>query len=339
MPRRRLLFTQGDPAGIGPEVLLRAAGDLPEGVEPILLIENAALEALRHSPLGDDSSAPWQRLVTLDEGALDETSALAPGDIGIIDPSRDREWSQRRVELGMPAAADARGALAALDLGARLVQGGWGDALVTAPINKAEIAHHVDASFLGHTDYLAQRAGLERYGRDYLMAFIAPDLRVALLSTHVSLSRAIDGVTQQAVADAIACLSRHTRGRIVVAALDPHVGEGGLMGTRDDAELRPAVERMRQLGVDVSGPESADSLFARVRRGAYDWVLALYHDQGLIAVKTAAFGEATNWTVGLPYLRTSVDHGTAYDIAGRGLADASSLRAVIGTTVRLLAEG
>ncbi len=331
MTRRRLIFTQGDPAGIGPEILLRAAGDLPVEVEPTLLIEAAALDALRQSPLGQDPTIPWQRLVT-----VEAPTSIDAGQIAIIDPSRNQSWSQRSVTLGAPNAADARGALAALDLGAHFVEDGHGDALVTAPINKAEIARHVDPSFRGHTDHLAQQAGLERYGRDYLMAFIAPDLRVALLSTHVSLSRAIEGVTQEAVAEAIACLARHTSGRIVVAALDPHVGEGGLMGTCDDAQVRPAVERMRKSGVDVSGPESADSLFARVRQGAYEWVLALYHDQGLIAVKTAAFGDATNWTVGLPYLRTSVDHGTAYDIAGRGVADPSSLHAVINTTLKLL---
>ena len=121
--------------------------------------------------------------------------------------------------------------------------------------------------------------------------------------------------------EALTCLHRHTGGRIALAGLNPHAGESGFIGHEDAAILAPAVEDARAQGIDVSGPESPDSVFGRARTGAFDWVLALYHDQGLIAVKTAARGEATNWTLGLPFLRTSVDHGTAFDIAGRGRAE------------------
>jgi 4-hydroxy-L-threonine phosphate dehydrogenase PdxA len=121
-----------------------------------------------------------------------------------------------------------------------------------------------------------------------------------------------------------------------VAGLNPHAGEGGLLGAEDDRELIPAVATARDEGIDAHGPLPADSLFARARQGAFDWVLALYHDQGLIAVKTAAFGLATNWTVGLPFLRTSVDHGTAFDIAGQGKADPRPLEHVVETTLGLL---
>ena len=180
--------------------------------------------------------------------------------------------------------------------------------------------------------------GLVRYGRDYLMAFLAGDLRVALLSTHLPLRAALESIDQASVVDALVCLDRHAGGRIALAGLNPHAGEGGLLGSEDAEILRPAVDEARAKGVDVSGPFSADSLFARAARGAFDWVLALYHDQGLIAVKTTAFGEATNWTLGLPYLRTSVDHGTAFDIAGMGVADAGSLGAVIATTLDLIRD-
>jgi 4-hydroxythreonine-4-phosphate dehydrogenase len=226
--------------------------------------------------------------------------------------------------------------MAALDAGIALVQGGAADALVTAPVAKSSIATHHLPGFKGHTDYLAEAAGLERYGRDYLMAFLAPELQVALLSVHLPLVDAIRGITGEAVDAALACLDAHAGGKIALAGLNPHAGEGGLLGKEDGETLAPAVARNRERGIDVHGPESADSLFARARGGEFDWVLALYHDQGLIAVKTAAFGLATNWTLGLPFLRTSVDHGTAFGIAGRGIADERPLAHVIETTLGLI---
>ena len=205
------------------------------------------------------------------------------------------------------------------------------------PVSKASIARHVLPGFVGHTDYLAERCGLERYGRDYLMAFLSPDLQVALLTVHVPLRRALAELTQEQIVEALLCLDRHAGGRIAVAGVDPHAGEEGLLGEDDQRVVNPAVERARERGIDAHGAESADSLFARARRGEFDWVLALYHDQGLIAVKTACFGTAANWTLGLPVLRTSVDHGTAFAIAGRGLADPSPLAAVLATTQALAA--
>jgi 4-hydroxythreonine-4-phosphate dehydrogenase len=250
----------------------------------------------------------------------------------VIDPVGE----PRALDLGSSGAADAAGAMAALDLGIELTRLGISDALVTAPVSKHSIARHVLPGFRGHTDYLATACGLERYGRDYLMAFLSPDLRVALLSTHVSLVRAIAAIDEASIGEAMDCLARHASGRIAVAALNPHAGEGGLMGSEDDAVLRPAVAAARQRGIDAYGPESADSLFARARRGEFDWVLALYHDQGLIAVKTAAFGTATNWTVGLPFVRTSVDHGTAFPLAGSGRVEVEPMRRVVATTLDLI---
>ena len=308
------------------------------------IIERAALEARR----GVLPSIPWQRLSFLDPSLVESGFAEVPSDprrITVIDPV----GSERVVTPGSPTPEDARGAIAALDLGVRMARGGLVDALVTAPLSKIVIARHLLPDFRGHTDYLASAAGLERYGRDYLMAFLAPDLRVALLSTHLPLSEALAAVNRQSVLEALRCLHRHSclhrqsvhlqaGGRIAVAGLNPHAGEEGLLGREEDDHIRPAVAAARREGIDAHGPESPDSLFARARRGEFDWVLALYHDQGLIAVKTAAFGAMTNLTLGLPFLRTSVDHGTAYAIAGRGLADAAPLKAVVKTTLRLLSE-
>jgi 4-hydroxythreonine-4-phosphate dehydrogenase len=339
----RLALTQGDPAGIGPEILLKVlAAPAPGGGgdrcgwRPLLVAERAALAPLR--PVLPD--APWDRMRDLSgmpESAAELDGLAGDGCVPLLDPV----GSRRTVTPGTSGPADAAGAIAALDAGLALVRRGVADALVTAPVSKESIARHLLPDFRGHTDYLAAACGLERYGRDYLMAFLAPDLQVALLTVHLPLAGALAVAREpQALDEALACLGRHGGGgRIALAGLNPHAGEGGLLGAEDAAVLAPAVERARRRGLDVHGPESADSLFARARRGEFDWVLALYHDQGLIAVKTAAFGLATNWTLGLPILRTSVDHGTAFPLAGRGIADARPLAAVVATTLLLAAGG
>ena len=327
-----LALTQGDPAGIGPEILLKLlSGSSAAGWIPLVIAERAALEALR--PVLPN--APWDRLQYLSGLPTREQLSGLGETIAVLDPVRDE---RREIAFGHSQAADAAGALAALDAGIGLARTGVADAIVTAPVAKSSIAKHVRSDFRGHTDYLAEACGLERYGRDYLMAFLAPELQVALLTVHVPLREAIEAVTPEAVLEALGCLDRHAGGRIALAGLNPHAGEGGLLGGEEEALLGPTVSQARGQGLDVHGPESADSLFARARQGEFDWVLALYHDQGLIAVKTASFGLATNWTVGLPFLRTSVDHGTAFGIAGLGRADAEPLARVVETTLDLIAK-
>ena len=325
-------ISQGDPAGIGPEIVLKALAAPPAETFPRCLVvaERAALEAAAASL----ARAPVERLVYLGARPTRAAVEALPADaIPVFDPVGER----RRVELGRSGPADAGGALACLDAALELALAGEVDALVTAPVSKSSIARQRLPGFVGHTDYLAARCGLERYGRDYLMAFLAPDLQVALLTVHLPLRRALAELAGEQIVDALACLDRHAGGRIAVAGVDPHAGEEGLLGDDDLRIVTPAVAAARALGVDAHGAESADSLFARARRGEFDWVLALYHDQGLIAVKTASFGAATNWTLGLPVLRTSVDHGTAFAIAGRGIADAGPLAAVLVTTRQLAA--
>ena len=339
--RRPLLaLTQGDPAGIGPEILLKLLRQSP-ALPPctlLLVAERAALEAVR----GTVPRLAWERFHFLPgvPGTREELAEFEAreGKVLILDPVAE----PRRVNPGESGPGDAAGALAALDVGIALAHSRIADALITAPLSKASIARCQHPGFTGHTEYLAAAVGLERYGRDYLMAFLAPDLKVALLSTHLPLRSALDQVHREGVLDALRCLERHaalgspSAGRIAVAGLNPHAGEGGLLGEEDDHELTPAVATAQDEGIDAYGPLPADSLFSRAREGAFDWVLALYHDQGLIAVKTAAFGLATNWTVGLPFLRTSVDHGTAFDIAGQGKADSRPLENVVRTTLGLL---
>jgi 4-hydroxythreonine-4-phosphate dehydrogenase len=287
-------------------------------------------------------------VVVAERAALERYASLVPGfDVAALTELTDGGAATarlvdpvaraRRIVPGQPSPADAEGAMAALQRGVELMNAGRGDALVTLPVSKAEIARHVDPSFRGHTDWLADAAGLTAYGRDYLMTFLAADLQVALLSTHLPLREAIESLDAATILDALRCLHRNAGGRVAVAGLNPHAGEQGLLGSEDEAIVRPAVERARAEGIDASGPWSPDSLFARARRGEFEWVLALYHDQGLIAIKTASFGSAANWTLGLPWIRTSVDHGTAYDLAGTGRADLEPLRHVVATTLALLA--
>ena len=325
-----LALTQGDPAGIGPEVLLKmlAQPPRPRAWRPLLLAERAAFKAVP-----DAIRIPVEtRLVELHRDWNRESIEALPAEsIAFLDPVDQ----PRPVIPGTSTAADAAGALAALDLAIEAVQSDRADAVVTLPVSKESIARHCLPGFLGHTEYLAAAAGLDDYGRDYLMTFLSPDLRVALLSTHVPLARAIEDLSTSRIVEALELLHRETHARIAVAGLNPHAGEGGLIGLEDDEIIVPAVAAARRSGIDAHGPESADSLFARARKGEFEWVLALYHDQGLIAVKTAAFGTATNWTLGLPFLRTSVDHGTAFALAGRGIADEAPLRAVVETTLDL----
>ena len=324
-----LALTQGDPAGIGPELLLRVATSRPGGSRLLLVAEAAALGA---SAAALGLGRPWEGALLEAPPDREALAALETGGFAVYDPVGEA----RSVELGESRAADAVGALACLDAAVDLALDGVVDAVVTAPVSKESIARHLRPDFRGHTDYLAARCGLRRYGAEYLMAFLTPELQVALLTTHLPLASAVAALDRGSLVDAIACLDRHAGGRIAVAGLNPHAGEGGLLGSEDDEIVAPAVAECRSRGIDVHGPYASDSLFARARRGEFDWVLALYHDQGLIPVKTLAFGTGTNWTLGLPILRTSVDHGTAFDLAGTGRADPTPLQNVLQTTTHLI---
>jgi len=326
-----LALTQGDPAGVGPEIVAKLLADPGHSPvwRPLVIAERAALESLANEvlePIRD-------RLEYLtDLPTTEALSSLADDRIPVFDPVQER----RLVHPGRSQAGDAVGAVAAIDAAIDLALSGVVDAVVTAPISKISIARHHLADFRGHTDYLATRSGLSEYGRDYLMTFLTPDLQVALLTTHLPLVRAIGDIDSRKLLSALSLLQRCAGGRIALAGINPHAGEDGLLGAEDEQILVPAVHKARASGIDVVGPESADSLFARARQGDFDWVLALYHDQGLIAVKTAWFGRSTNWTLGLPFLRTSVDHGTAFSLAGGNRANARPLKTVVEATLKLL---
>ena len=235
------------------------------------------------------------------------------------------------VRYGEISADYGRIALNAIDEAITAIERGECSALVTAPIHKQSIAL-AGSPHPGHTELLAARAGLKRYAYDYAMYFDSPRLKTVLLSVHVPLREALALIDAEAIAGLAALMSREytrlygTPPRIAVAGVNPHAGEGGKFGGEETIIAR-GVEQAA--GLQVTGPHPPDTVFLSAANGRYDVVLAMYHDQGLIPVKTLAFEQSVNVTIGLPYLRVSVDHGTAFDIAGKGLADAAPMRYAI----------
>jgi 4-phospho-D-threonate 3-dehydrogenase / 4-phospho-D-erythronate 3-dehydrogenase len=310
----------GDFTGIGPEVTLKAlAAELTLDDTRYLLIGDADLtrrlndQIGLHLPLGDFEGNDQ------------------PGKIFLFNPLSD-SLPENLVE-GSPAAA--RAAVAWLHEGATRCLRHELDALVTAPVNKKSIIHS-GHPFIGQTEFLSEIAGTERTA----MMLLGHDeagrwLRVALATTHVPLKLVSEQLTRAKVELAIelaadACRQLELpRARVGVCGLNPHAGEGGELGDEEQTCIGPAVLAMQRQGIDAAGPLSADALFHQAFHGEYDAVVAMYHDQGLVPLKTVAFDNGVNWTLGLPFIRTSPDHGTAYDIAGQGKADPSSMRAAI----------
>jgi len=297
----RLALTLGDPAGIGPEVVLRAlaASDRP------------AASMVLYGPL----SSLKDRARRFDLRLPEELGAEVV-DIPLGGP----------VALGRTSAAGGRAAALAVLRAVDDAKAGRVDAIVTAPLNK-ESLHAAGYPWPGHTEMLAEAAGTA----DVAMMFVGGSLRVALLTIHRSLRSVPDAVTPAEVRRVVRLVHRElprfgtARRRIAVCGLNPHAGEGGLFGNEERDVIGPALESLRGEGILVSGPYPADSLFVRASRGEFDAVVAGYHDQGLIPVKLLAFGHAVNVTLGLPFVRTSVDHGTGFDIVEKGTADGQSL--------------
>ncbi len=208
------------------------------------------------------------------------------------------------------------------------------NAIVTLPINK-EAIKLAGFNFPGHTEYLAYSFQV----KNFAMMLANQKLKVVLLTTHLPLKEVPEKVKKEAVLEKLLLIKRALpSSRIAVCGLNPHAGEGGLFGREEVEEISPAVEEARSLGIKVFGPFPADTLFGRALRGEFDVVLAMYHDQGLIPVKLTGFGKSVNVTLGLPVVRTSVDHGTAYDIAGKGIADTGSFREAVKLALELLSQ-
>lgn len=320
-------ITCGDPAGIGPEISVRAAirSEVLTICRPILIGDPLCLRAWA-SRLGFHSALP---LLAPDD------EAPAQVDSPLILPPATLTAPEDPIEMGLEQAAGGLAAAAAITTAVERCLAGRLDAMATAPISKTSLAL-AGIPFPGHTEFLAHLTACE----DYAMTFIAPRLRVALLTTHVSLA-SVPGLVRQADLERlIRLVDRELRRygvdppRLALAGINPHAGEGGLFGDEEQREMAPAISRCRAEGIDINGPFPGDTVFVRAARGEFDLVISCYHDQGLIPIKCLSFGEAVNVTLGLPIIRTSVDHGTAFDIAGKGIADESSMVAAI----RLAAE-
>ena len=241
-----------------------------------------------------------------------------------------------RFKPGVLSADAGRVALAAVERAAADALAGRLDAIATGPMNKQALKL-AGSNWLGHTELLSHLTG----SREVAMMFYSPRLSVVLATVHVPLSVVPQLLTQARIEAVLSLAAAElprfgvAEPRLAVAGLNPHAGEGGLLGNEDCDVLAPAVESARQRGIDVVGPLPADTVFRQAVEGCFDVVIACYHDQGLIPIKLAAFGEAVNVTLGLPIIRTSVDHGTAFDIAGRGVADETSLIKAVELAVRL----
>jgi 4-hydroxythreonine-4-phosphate dehydrogenase len=307
----RLALTVGDPAGIGPEIVLKALAAPERPDVPVIV----------YGPM---------------ESLLDRAHRFGlrmPQDLGarVVDVA-----AADAVPLGRTSPAGGQVAAQATLRAAKDALDGRVDAVVTAPLNK-ESLHAAGYSWPGHTEMLAQAAGTP----DVAMMFVGGGLRVALLTIHRSLRSVPDALTRDEVVRVIRLVHRElprfraAQRRIALCALNPHAGEGGLFGEEERDVLQPAVASLRAEGIEVSGPWPADTLFVRAARGEFDAVVANYHDQGLIPVKLAAFGHAVNVTLGLPFVRTSVDHGTGFDIVEKGVADGGSLVEAMKAAVEL----
>ncbi len=323
-----IAISMGDPAGIGPEIVSQVFRRRPEWSRHCVVFGDVA--CMRRAA---EVTGGLQPLAVLEQPA--DALAVPAGCI----PVCPVESLPQVLAWGQIHAAAGRVAAQAIERGARAALSGEVAALVTAPIHKEALAA-AGIAHPGHTEYLqalaADHLGVSVQQLPVRMMLSSPVLNTVLVSIHVSLREAIERVTVPNVLETVRIAHRHwtavrrqSRCRIAVAGLNPHAGEGGLFGREEIDIIAPAVACARQEGMDVQGPFAPDTVYMKAREGAFDVVIAMYHDQGLIPVKYLGLEHGVNTTLGLPFVRTSPDHGTAFDIAGTGRADPSSLIAAI----------
>lgn len=318
----RLWVTTGEPAGVGPELVLDFARN-PIDAELVVVADPGLLRE-RANRLGINPTIEiWRSGVT----ATPAAGRLWVSPVPLQAPSHP----------GVLTTANAPYVLEMLRVAMDACLKGDADGMVTGPVHKGVIAD-AGYSFIGHTEYLAKRCG----GTPVMM-LVAGHLRVALATTHIPLREVADAITQQGLMTALGILNHDLRKRfgiqqprIRVCGLNPHAGEGGHLGDEERIVIAPAIAAAAAGGIDVAGPFAADTLLTPARWSETDVVLAMYHDQGLTPLKYAGFGHAVNVTLGLPIIRTSVDHGTALDLAGTGGASPSSLRAAAELAARMV---
>ncbi|MDH4192944.1 MAG: 4-hydroxythreonine-4-phosphate dehydrogenase PdxA [Nitrospirota bacterium] len=326
-----LAITMGDPAGIGPEIIVKAL-QLPKVwrvCRPLVIGSRTILEftaqglgaSLALVPVGGHESSSNPRI-------------FRRGSLPVLDPF---SGSIRPIRVGRVTARSGNMAVTCIQTAVRLAQAGCVQGIVTAPINKHAI-HLAGHTYPGHTEMLADLTNAKESG----MMIVGGPLKILFATTHLALREVPNVLTPTTILRAIRLahegLTRFfhiQKPRIGVAGLNPHAGENGLFGDEEARLIRPAIQQAHKQGMTCTGPHPADTLFGKAVRGSFDGIVALYHDQGLIPLKTVAFGHCVNITVGLPIIRTSVDHGTAYDIAGQGTADPTSLVEAIEMAAQL----
>lgn len=325
--RPLIAITMGDPCGIGPEIIVRALlnSAVHSCCSPIVLGDRRALEraiALLGANL---------KLITLLDDELPEKIPAGSVFLKEITTLADAD-----MVYGQPTSAAGDAAFLYITAAASLCMNGTVAAMVTAPINKAAM-NRAGHNYPGHTELLAELTGTE----EFVMMLAGTRLRVALVTIHEAISAVPELITYAKVLSTIMTTHRDVarffcqNPRIAVLSLNPHAGEGEMFGDHESRVILPAIDEARRRGINATGPHSADTLFHFAARGEYDAVVCMYHDQGLIPLKLLHFDDGVNITLGLPIIRTSVDHGTAYNIAGKGIASAESLRAAILTAAKM----
>ncbi len=323
-PLPRLLITLGDVAGVGPEIVARAWPQLPALCRPVVVGDPAWLRR------GLELTATHARVAVVT--SVEQVEATA----GVVPCLKATEQNLSAVQSGQVTAEAGRAAYDFLCAAIDRTLAGEADGIVTAPLHK-EGLHAAGLHYPGHTEILAERTGTKQfamvlYGDGLAVAHVTLHMALRDVFAHLSLERVVERIH---LLDGLLPRLIDRRPRIAVAALNPHASDGGLFGREEADLIAPAVRRARDEGVDAAGPFPADTLFVRAHKGEFDGVVAMYHDEGHIAMKLRSGMRCVNITAGLPIVRTSVAHGTAYDIAGKGLADAGSLVEAVAAAARL----
>jgi 4-hydroxythreonine-4-phosphate dehydrogenase len=319
-----LLITLGDVAGVGPEIVARAWPQLPALCRPVVVGDPAWLRR------GLELTATHARVAVVT--SVEQVEATA----GVVPCLKATEQNLSAVQSGQVTAEAGRAAYDFLCAAIDRTLAGEADGIVTAPLHK-EGLHAAGLHYPGHTEILAERTGTKQfamvlYGDGLAVAHVTLHMALRDVFAHLSLERVVERIH---LLDGLLPRLIDRRPRIAVAALNPHASDGGLFGREEADLIAPAVRRARDEGVDAAGPFPADTLFVRAHKGEFDGVVAMYHDEGHIAMKLRSGMRCVNITAGLPIVRTSVAHGTAYDIAGKGLADAGSLVEAVAAAARL----
>ncbi|MDO8298897.1 4-hydroxythreonine-4-phosphate dehydrogenase PdxA [Lacisediminimonas sp.] len=319
MKRPRIAITCGEPAGIGPEISVRAAWQLRDSVECVLIGDSALLSMIAGAidPAIALAALSWQAIVN--DGMPD----FGAGRVAVIDCPLNSNVTPGKLDAG-----NGLPVLRTLDMAIDGAMRGLFDAIVTAPLQKSTI-NDAGIAFTGHTEYLAEKTGTPRVVMMLADGAGAHPLRVALATTHLPLKDVAAAITIDGLLQTIGIIHRDLQSkfglsqpRILVTGLNPHAGEGGYLGREEIDVIAPALAQARAAGIAVEGPYPADTLFQAKYLDRADCVLAMYHDQGLPVLKHASFGRGVNITLGLPLIRTSVDHGTALDVAASGVGHA-----------------